>query len=196
MELTTAKSKSGATFYYVDGKKTAKDKAMKIAKELGYRVYAINTTGSNPEYFFTAFETVEYLYKSIQFQKSVADRYFVTCGALRVFSCDGSGKIINARLDMRKALKKYFEMRCNDWFDGVFLPSLEKQFREKLAQGKKMWLSEKQADICKQNMAFCSYGDYHYTFNDKIYRVVKTAKGYAQFLVETAPRRQFSVIED
>ena len=41
MTITTAKSKSGATLYYVDGKKTAKDEAMKVAEKSGYPVYKV-----------------------------------------------------------------------------------------------------------------------------------------------------------
>ena len=66
------------------------------------------------------------------------------------------------------------------WFREVFLKSLIEQLEKR--QSNQMWITEKQADICKKYMTQKSAcGDYYIVVDGWQYDVKIMQKGYARF---------------
>ena len=68
-----------------------------------------------------------------------------------------------------------------EWFKTVFLPSLEERYK----QNSKLWLTKKQASVCKRYMTPSNTvrGNYSITVDGKFYAISVAPNGCASFLV-------------
>ena len=68
------------------------------------------------------------------------------------------------------------------WFESVFLPSLEERYNQRNG---KMWLTSKQADVCKRYMNPSSSvrGCFTHGTSDKLYTIQVAPNGCASFSI-------------
>lgn len=65
-----------------------------------------------------------------------------------------------------------------NWFEGVFLPSLEDRYNQRNG---KMWLTEKQTDVCRNYMEYSRYirGAMDYVIGEKRFHIQIAPNGCA-----------------
>lgn len=67
------------------------------------------------------------------------------------------------------------------WFTGTFLPSLEDRYN---ARGGKLWLTKKQADVCRRYMDFGAVrGAMQHREGGKLYCIQLAPNGCAHFFI-------------